>query len=158
TPARWSVTRSPRAIDTAMAPAHPAALRWWTHISIPLDRSAMNVRRTAPVLLATLFVLGLCSLRATADTASPGQQPRLVDFLAGPGPTQKLQPFLLHADYWQGLDQRAKLDSIVFVLENGARCAKVLDRDSTWAVDYTWVYPHALFPPRWYDAKSLIHT
>ncbi|HXJ70758.1 MAG TPA: hypothetical protein VNM39_17805, partial [Verrucomicrobiae bacterium] len=27
-----------------------------------------------------------------------------------------------------------------------------------WAVDYTWVYPHTLFPPRWYDAKSLIKT
>jgi hypothetical protein len=65
---------------------------------------------------------------------------------------------MLHADLWLGIDQRAKLDSIVFVLDNGARCCQVLNRDSTWAVDYTWVYPHSLFPPRWYDARSLIHT
>jgi hypothetical protein len=65
---------------------------------------------------------------------------------------------MLHADLWLGLDQRVKLDSIVFVLDNGARCAQVLHRDSTWAVDYTWVYPHTLFPPRWYDARSLIQT
>jgi len=25
-------------------------------------------------------------------------------------------------------------------------------------VDYTWVYPHTLLPPRWYDAKSLLKT
>jgi hypothetical protein len=67
-------------------------------------------------------------------------------------------PFMLHADLWLGIDQRATLDTIVFVLDNGARCCKVLNRDSTWAVDYTWVYPHSLFPPRWYDARSLIRT
>ena len=65
---------------------------------------------------------------------------------------------MLHADYLQGLDRRARLDTIVFVLENGARCAQVMDRDSTWAVDYTWVYPHNLLPPRWYDARSLVRT
>ena len=90
--------------------------------------------------------------------SAPAKQPRLEDFIAPPGSTQKFQPFMLHADLWLNLDQRVKLDSIVFVLENGARCAKVLSKDSTWAVDYTWVYPHTLFPPRWYDARGLIQT
>jgi len=91
----------------------------------------------------------------TAPPQPPARQPRLEDFIAAPGSTA---PFMLHADLWQGIDQRAKLDTIVFVLQNGARTCKVLDRDSTWAVDYTWVYPHTLFPPRWYDARSLIAT
>jgi hypothetical protein len=88
----------------------------------------------------------------------PVPQPHLQDFIAPPGSMQKFQPFMLHADLWVGIDQRAKLDSIVFVLDNGARCAQVMNKDSTWAVDYTWVYPHTLFPPRWYDARSLIKT
>jgi hypothetical protein len=92
-------------------------------------------------------------LQSSATT--PAHTPRLEDFIAEPGSTA---PFMLHADLWLGIDQRAKLDSIVFVLDNGARCCQVLNRDSTWAVDYTWVYPHSLFPPRWYDARSLIHT
>src|SRR5262249_62004097 len=46
----------------------------------------------------------------------------------------------------------------VYVLENGARTCRVLNRDSTWAVDYTWVYPHTLLPKRWHDAPSLIGT
>src|SRR5262245_9370698 len=118
----------------------------------------MHVRRTVHLLLVMLVVVGLGSIRAAADTSPSGKQPRLEDFIAEPGTSQKMQPFMLHADLWQGLDQRVKLDSIVFVLENGARCAQVMDKDSTWAVDYTWVYPHSLFPPRWYDAKSLVHT
>ena len=117
----------------------------------------MTARRSVPLLLAILIALGLRAPRAAESPASV-PQPRLVDFIAEPGSTQKLQPFMLHADWWRDLDQRVKLDSIVFVLENGARCAQVLNRDSTWAVDYTWVYPHTYFPPRWYDAKSLIHT
>src|SRR5262249_33960121 len=91
----------------------------------------------------------------TASAPAPGRQPRLEDFIAEPGSTA---PFMLHADLWQGLDQRVRLDSLVFVLDNGARTCRVLDRDSTWAVDYTWVYPHSLLPPRWYDARSLIQT
>jgi hypothetical protein len=130
----------------------------------------MTPRRIAAPLLVTLACLG--GARSDAGSAAgppapgpapsaasaPVKQPRLEDFIAPPGSKQKLQPFMLHADLWLGLDQRAKLDSIVFVLDNGARCAQVMDRDSTWAVDYTWVYPHSLFPPRWYDAKGLIHT
>jgi hypothetical protein len=90
-----------------------------------------------------------------AGAPAPTHTPRLEDFIVESGSTA---PFMLHADLWLGLDQRSKLDSIVFVLDNGARCCQVLNRDSTWAVDYTWVYPHSLFPPRWYDARSLIHT
>ena len=112
------------------------------------------VRTAVPALLTLAACAG--SLAAPAGAQRPATvPPRLVDFIAEPGTTS---PFMLHADLWLGLDQRAKLDTIVFVLENGARCCKVLNRDSTWAVDYTWVYPHTLFPPRWYDARSLIHT
>jgi hypothetical protein len=127
--------------------------------------------RLVILLLATLACLGALGaapakplvtepLPAVLPTnpATPVAQPRLQDFIAPPGSTQKFQPFMLHADLWLGLDQRVKLDSIVFVLDNGARCAQVLSKDSTWAVDYTWVYPHTLFPPRWYDARSLIQT
>lgn len=125
----------------------------------------MTSRRSAVQLLFLLACLG--SLAAAAEpppvplpgsAKPPATQPRLEDFIAPPGSTQKFQPFMLHADLWLGLDQRAKLDTIVFVLDNGARCAQVMNKDSTWAVDYTWVYPHSLFPPRWYDAKSLIQT
>jgi len=121
--------------------------------------------RSVVLLLATLACLGALGAAPApppaplpTSPAPPAQQPRLVDFIAPPGSTQRFQPFMLHADLWQGLDQRAKLDTIVFVLDNGARCAQVLSKDSTWAVDYTWVYPHTLFPPRWYDARSLVRT
>ena len=114
--------------------------------------------RAGARMLLPLVLLIVCA----AGPAAPGHAqrsgqpaPRLEDFIAEAGSTA---PFMLHADLWLGIDQRAKLDTIVFVLENGARCCKVLDRDSTWAVDYTWVYPHTLLPPRWYDARSLIHT
>jgi len=124
----------------------------------------MRPRAFVPFLLLAVACAALRAAAAAAppSTAPPAStaplQPRLEDFIAPPGSSQKLQPFMLHADLWLGLDQRVKLDSIVFVLENGARCAQVLSRDSTWAVDYTWVYPHTLFPPRWYDARSLIKT
>ena len=116
-------------------------------------------------ILACLGALGAGTSGAPASSTvglppadKPVPQPHLEDFIAPPGSTQKFQPFMLHADLWVGIDQRAKLDSIVFVLDNGARCAQVMNKDSTWAVDYTWVYPHTLFPPRWYDANSLIKT
>ena len=119
----------------------------------------MTASMTARPILALSLVTLLGAVAALA--AAPPQelpQPRLEDFIAEPGSTQHFQPFMLHADLWLGIDQRSKLDTIVFVLENGARCAQVLNRDSTWAVDYTWVYPHTLFPPRWYDARGLIRT
>jgi len=108
------------------------------------------------MLVPAVFPVALVLLGAAPKEHSA--QPRLEDFIAEPGSTQHFQPFMLHADLWVGLDQRSKLDTIVFTLENGARCAQVLNRDSTWAVDYTWVYPHSLLPPRWYDARSLIHA
>ena len=110
----------------------------------------------APALVAATLVLAAAAPSAQKPAVVP--QPRLVDFIAEPGSSQKMQPFMLHADYWVGMDQRVKLDSIVFALENGARTCKVMDKDSTWAVDYTWVYPHDRFPPRWYDARDLIRT
>jgi len=110
----------------------------------------------AAALLAAMFALA--ALASSTPSAPPAPQPQLQDFIAEPGSSQKFQPFMLHADLWVKLDQRAKLDTIVFVLNNGARCAQVMDKDSTWAVDYTWVYPHTLLPPRWYDANSLMHT
>ena len=121
----------------------------------------MSPRRSLIAVFAALACVG--SLGAGTPVTpeappTPVPQPRLVDFIASPGSTQKLQPFMLHADLWVGIDQRAKLDTIVFVLDNGARCAQVRNHDSTWVVDYTWVYPHTVFPPRWYDAKSLIKT
>ena len=121
----------------------------------------MSPRRSLIAVFAALACVG--SLGAGTPVTpeappTPVPQPRLVDFIAPPGSTQKFQPFMLHADLWVGIDQRAKLDTIVFVLDNGARCAQVRNHDSTWVVDYTWVYPHTVFPPRWYDAKSLIKT
>ena len=121
----------------------------------------MSPRRSLIAVFAALACVG--SLGAGTPVTpeappTPVPQPRLVDFIAPPGSTQKFQPFMLHADLWVGIDQRAKLDTIVFVLDNGARCAQVRNHDSTWVVDYTWVYPHTVFPPRWYDAKSLVKT
>jgi len=113
-----------------------------------------TIRR--PWVSGSLAVAFVAALAAFAGT--PVRQPRLEDFIAPPGSQQPIQPFMLHADLWRGIDQRARLDSTVYVLENGARCCRVLNRDSTWAVDYTWVYPHTLMPRRWYDARSLIRT
>src|SRR5215831_13343331 len=97
-------------------------------------RSPVTASMTARPILALSLVTLLGAVAALA--AAPPQelpQPRLEDFIAEPGSTQHFQPFMLHADLWLGIDQRSKLDTIVFVLENGARCAQVLNRDSTWA-------------------------
>jgi hypothetical protein len=121
--------------------------------------TARRRSRRLSALLASALSLAAAATAAPAPKSPPApRQPRLEDFIAPPGSTMKFEPFMLHADLWVGIDQRAKLDSIVFVLDNGARACQVLDRDSTWAVDYTWVYVHDLLPPRWYDAKGLIAT
>lgn len=96
------------------------------------------------------------SAPAAPASAAPVRQPRLEDYIQPPGTSQPMQPFMLHADLWMGMDQRAVLDTVVYALENGARCCKVLNADSLWAVDYTWIYPHAVFPPRWYDTRALL--
>ena len=133
-----------------------------THGSRHVARPSLPARtRAAAMACASLLLLlavAAASPPAPGGSPAPPKQPRLEDFIAPPGSTQKFQPFMLHADLWLGIDQRAKLDSIVFVLVNGARTCQVMNRDSTWVVDYTWVYPHNLLPPRWYDARSLIHT
>ena len=116
-----------------------------------LPPAARSFRAVAPVLLLLLAA-------GAGPAPTPVKQPSLEDFIAEPGTTTPFKPFMLHADLWLGLDRRDKLDSLVFVLDNGARACKVLNRDSLWAVDYTWVYPHTLLPPRWYDARSLIKT
>lgn len=108
--------------------------------------------------MAPAALLAGLLLAAARPAPPPVPQPRLEDFMAPPGTTRRFEPFMRHADLWVGVDQRAKLDTIVFVLDNGARCFQVLDRDSTWAVDYTWVYPHGLLPPRWYDMRDLVRT
>jgi hypothetical protein len=126
---------------------------------IPFARAARVPAVLA--LLAASFALAAAASSAPptpTPTPAPVHQPRLEDFITAPGSSQKLQPFMLQADLWLGLDQRAKLDTIVFALENGARTCQVMKMDSTWAVDYTWVYPHDRFPPRWYDARDLIRT
>lgn len=117
-------------------------------------------RALATTLLAAGLVLAAVAPAAppAPPAGEPARQPRLEDFIAEPGTSQRFQTFMLHADLWQDLDQRVKLDTIVFALDNGARACRVLDRDSLWAVDYTWVYPHDRFPPRWYDARDLIRT
>jgi hypothetical protein len=122
--------------------------------------TARRRSRRLSALLASALWLAAAAIAAPAVPKAPPapRQPRLEDFIAPPGSTMKFEPFMLHADLWVGIDQRAKLDSIVFVLDNGARACQVLDRDSTWAVDYTWVYVHDRLPPRWYDAKGLIAT
>mgnify|MGYP003345967579 CR=1 FL=1 len=109
--------------------------------------------RSCAVLVGALACIA--ALAQAAPAPRPVPDTRLEDVIAAPGTTA---PRMLHADLWQGLDQRARLDSLVFVLENGARTCKVLNRDSTWAVDYTWIYPHNVLPERWYDPRSLIRT
>lgn len=96
--------------------------------------------------------------QAPSKPAAQVRQPQLEDFIAPPGTQQAFQPFMLHADLWVGLDRRLKLDSTVYALENGARCCRVLGADSLWAVDYTWIYPHSVFPPKWYDARELLQV
>jgi hypothetical protein len=114
---------------------------------------------SSPRFPSCAALVGTLACVAALAQAAPAPRPvpdtRLEDVIAAPGTTA---PRMLHADLWQGIDQRARLDSLVFVLENGARTCKVLNRDSTWAVDYTWIYPHNVLPERWYDPRSLIRT
>ena len=120
----------------------------------------MTARPSAHASVAARVTLALACLAAvalgTAGTVLP--DPRLEDFIAPPGTRQTLKPFMLHADLVTGYDRRAPLDTVVHVLENGSRCCRVLGLDSTWVVDYTWVYPHKGMPSRWYDAKDLLRV
>jgi len=144
------MNRPGRTSDPSRAKLAVAA-RWGAVALLLLSLAAATPYDATPV-----DKLSLQPPRPQPGSGPRETQPRLEDWIAEPGSTQKFQPFMLHADQWIGLDQRVKLDTIVFVLENGARCCQVLSKDSTWAVDYTWVYPHNLLPPRWYDARSLL--
>jgi len=107
-------------------------------------------------LLWLLVIPVLAALDAFAGTAA--HDFNLQDYIAPPGTQQSLTPSMLHADLTVGYDRRAPLDTVVYALENGARCCRVTRLDSTWVVDYTWVYPHKGMPKRWYDAENLLRV
>jgi hypothetical protein len=111
--------------------------------------------RAAGALLLLAFPV-LAALAAHAATATPDFN--LQDYIAPPGTRQSLKPSMLHADLVVGYDRRAPLDTVVYALENGSRCCRVIGLDSVWVVDYTWVYPHRGMPKRWYDAEDLIRV
>lgn len=106
---------------------------------------------------AVLCVLAFQTVAAwTAHATDPDFN--LQDYIAPPGTRQSMKPSMLHADLVKGYDRRAPLDTVVFALENGSRCCRVIGPESTWVVDYTWVYPHRGMPKRWYDAEDLLRV
>ena len=107
-------------------------------------------------MLGALFCLAAVLCGASAGPVSDGHN--LQDFIAPPGTRTIYKPSMLHADYITGYDRRAPLDSVVYALDNGARCCRVMGFDSLWVVDYTWVYPHQGLPKRWYDAEDLLRV
>lgn len=129
---------------------------WYVRVLSPRGHTWRVARRV--FARGAVFGLMLPSVMMSTSQSSADRQPRLEDFIAPPGSKQTFKPFMLHADWWSGLDRRVKLDSTVYSLENGARCCRVLSADSLWAVDYTWIYPHDRLPPRWYDARDLLRV
>lgn len=107
-------------------------------------------------MLGLLACLAAVLCGAKAAPVSDGHN--LEDFIAPPGTRQIYKPSMLHADYATGYDRRARLDSVVYALDNGARCCRVLGFNNLWVVDYTWVYPHQGLPRRWYDAEDLVRV
>lgn len=105
-----------------------------------------------------LPALGLVAVALACRGASAEPERGIADLLVEPGTRRVIQPALMHADFWWNLDRRVQLDSVVYALDNGARCCRVLGRDSLWAVDYSWVYPHSGLPSRWYDAEDLFRV
>jgi hypothetical protein len=110
----------------------------------------------AIAMLVTLAGLALVLCGAQSDPVSDGHN--LQDFIAPPGTRRIYKPSMLHADLVVGYDRRARLDSVVYALDNGSRCCRVLGFDSLWVVDYTWVYAHQGLPRRWYDAEDLLRV
>jgi len=100
----------------------------------------------------------LVSTWCGAQTSPVSDGHNLQDFIAPPGTRQIYKPEMLHADLATGYDRRAPLDTVVYTLDNGARCCRVLGFDSLWVVDYTWVYAHQGLPRRWYDAEDLLRV
>jgi hypothetical protein len=111
--------------------------------------------RAARVLIPLAF-LAAALLIGRAGSEPP--EHNLQDFIAPPGTRTITKPSMLHADLITGYDRRFPLDSVVYALENGSRTCRVLGLDSTWVVDYTWVYPHRGMPKRWYDAEDLLRV
>jgi hypothetical protein len=106
--------------------------------------------------LCLLVFPAVAAVSAFAGSDSPDYN--LHDFIAPPGTRQSMKPSMLHADLMTGYDRRAPLDTVVYALENGSRCCRVIGPDSVWVVDYTWVYPHRAMPKRWYDAEDLMRV
>ena len=104
------------------------------------------------------MLAGLAVVLCGAQSGPVSDGHNLQDFIAPPGTRQVYKPSMLHADYVNGYDRRAPLDSVVYALDNGARCCRVIGFDSLWVVDYTWVYPHQGLPKRWYDAEDLLRV
>jgi len=107
------------------------------------------------------MLAGLACLVAAwcgAQTGPVSDGHNLQDFIAPPGTRQIHDPAMLHADLITGYDRRAQLDSVVYALDNGARCCRVVGFDSLWVVDYTWVYAHQGLPKRWYEAEDLLRV
>ena len=121
---------------------------------MPFNPPAHRSRTIA--ILAALACLAAAWCGAQAGSDSDGHN--LQDFIAPPGTRQIYKPSMLHADLVQGYDRRAPLDTVVYTLDNGARCCRVVGYDSLWAVDYTWVYAHQGLPRRWYDAEDLLRV
>lgn len=115
------------------------------------DALRLPWRRLLPLALAA----GLAAPLGGAVSAAPERT--LEDFLAPPGSSYP-RPAVFQADLSEGFDRRLPLDSVVHVLDNGARACRVLRAESTWVVDYTWVYPHTVLPKRWYDAEGLLRA
>jgi hypothetical protein len=107
-------------------------------------------------MLSALAGLAALLCGAAAGPVSDGHN--FQDFIAPPGTKQIYKPSMLHADFTTGYDRRVPLDSVVYALDNGARCCRLMGRDSMWVVDYTWVYPHQGLPKRWYDAEDLLRV
>jgi len=122
----------------------------------PVSARVSPPRARAARLLWLLAFPALVAMGAHAGTDPPDFN--LQDYIAPPGTRQSMKPSMLHADLATGYDRRAPLDSVVFALENGSRCCRVIGLDSVWVVDYTWVYPHQGMPKRWYDAEELIRV
>ena len=111
--------------------------------------------RAARVLIP-LACMAVMFLVGRAGSEQPDHN--LQDFIAPPGTRTITKPSMLHADLITGYDRRFPLDSVVYALENGSRTCRVIGLDSTWVVDYTWVYPHRGMPKRWYDADDLLRV
>ncbi len=113
-----------------------------------------RLRRRLALLPLAALIFGCIGAAPAADPAARG----LERLLAAPGSRFRDDAAALKPDYFLDFDRRLPLDTVVHVLEHGARCRRVLVGDSLWAVDYTWVYPHRGLPGRWYDVDDLIRV